>query len=298
MNVQKTKKKQKSAPPRARVDKVGDFGQRALNRKKSASRFFIHKGGFLTVSLLCTALLCFPYCANVKGIFTDDNGGGDPAVYTCANGTPSEGSPEGDSDVESCASCNEDYDLYTLSSGEICIGDFALHPNGVTVLCPYAAVNGTGTVGGIEYTKRAKGDITTINAVTSCTSGITDMSNLFASESTFNQDIGHWDVSSVMDMGNMFSNANSFDQDIGSWDVRSVTNMNGMFLGTNSFDQDIGSWDVRSVTNMNSMFFGVAKFNQDLSGWCVTLITSEPNSFVDLSTPLTSDHRPRWGTCP
>ena len=44
----------------------------ALNRKKSASRFFIHKSGFLTACLLCAALL-FPYCANVKGIFTDDN---------------------------------------------------------------------------------------------------------------------------------------------------------------------------------------------------------------------------------
>ena len=45
----------------------------ALNWKKHALHVFIHKSrSFLTASLLCTALL-FPYCANVKGIFTDDN---------------------------------------------------------------------------------------------------------------------------------------------------------------------------------------------------------------------------------
>ena len=45
-----------------------------LNRKKSASRFFIHKKGgpLFTAALLCAALL-FAQCANVKGIFTDDN---------------------------------------------------------------------------------------------------------------------------------------------------------------------------------------------------------------------------------
>ena len=45
----------------------------ALNWKKHALHVFIHKSrSFLTASLLCAALL-FPQCANVKGIFTDDN---------------------------------------------------------------------------------------------------------------------------------------------------------------------------------------------------------------------------------
>ena len=46
----------------------------ALNRKKSASRFFIHKKGgpLFTAALLCAALL-FPQCASVKGIFTDSD---------------------------------------------------------------------------------------------------------------------------------------------------------------------------------------------------------------------------------
>ena len=45
----------------------------ALNRKKSASRFFIHKSGSLFTAILLCAALLFPQCANVKGIFTDDN---------------------------------------------------------------------------------------------------------------------------------------------------------------------------------------------------------------------------------
>ena len=63
-----------AAPPRARIgkDAKGSFAQRALNRKKSASRFFIHKPRSLFTASLLSALL-FAQCANVKGIFTDDN---------------------------------------------------------------------------------------------------------------------------------------------------------------------------------------------------------------------------------
>ena len=95
MKLQKRTKQKSAAAPRARIgkDAKGSFAQRALNwkkwakspfftiqksaaplnRKKSASRFFIHRGGSLfTASLLCIALL-FPQCANVKGIFTDND---------------------------------------------------------------------------------------------------------------------------------------------------------------------------------------------------------------------------------
>jgi hypothetical protein len=60
-----------------------------------------------------------------------------------------------------------------------CSGDFYPNTNGVTCMCPDASVGDTGVVNGITYTKRTRQQITTGNASTTCTSGITDMSSLF-----------------------------------------------------------------------------------------------------------------------
>jgi uncharacterized repeat protein (TIGR02543 family) len=170
---------------------------------------------------------------------------------------------------------------------------FYIADNGVTVKCPLADVGESGSVNGVEYTKRTRDMITTGNASTTCTSGITDMSGLFFNESTFNEDISHWDVSSAENMQAMFANAESFNQDIGAWDVSRVENMQSMFTNAESFDQDIGDWDVSSVTDMGSsalyiepvyyilggMFRGADSFNQDISAWDVSSVTSMRSMF-------------------
>ena len=151
---------------------------------------------------------------------------------------------------------------------------FKLAANGVTVVCEDADVGDSGEVEGTEYTKRTADEITPENAATTCTSGITGMSELFRDEASFDEDISTWDVSSVGSMSSMFSGADSFNQDIGAWDVANVNNMFGMFDGAEAFNQDIGDWDVSSVNNMRFMFRDAKVFNQDIGGWDVSNVTN------------------------
>ncbi|MFO8234182.1 MAG: BspA family leucine-rich repeat surface protein [Bacteroidales bacterium] len=111
-------------------------------------------------------------------------------------------------------------------------------------------------------------------------SSVTDMSLMFRNATSFNQDIGDWDVSDVTDMSYMFYHAESFNQDIGSWDVGSVEDIKGMFAYT-SFNQDIGDWDVSDVADMSDMFLGItlstAYYNNLLIGWSEQELQSNVN---------------------
>lgn len=156
---------------------------------------------------------------------------------------------------------------------------FYLAENGATIKCKDAEVGDTGTVDGTEYTKRTAEDITPDNASTTCTSSITDMSELFRYEDTFNEDISHWDVSNVTDMRSMFLGAESFNQQIGHWDVSDVESMASMFADATSFNWDISNWDVSSVTIMSSMFRSAYAFNQDLNNWNVSSSTTMLSMF-------------------
>jgi surface protein len=153
---------------------------------------------------------------------------------------------------------------------------FYLHDNGVTILCPDAPVGSWGLVDGVNYTKRDRegldeliaGDESAWNLLeTTCTSGIDDMSNLFADAISFNESIGTWDTSRVTDMGYMFWDANSFNQPIGNWDTSQVANMFRMFVNAISFNQPIGDWNTSQVTDMSAMFLSAISFNQAIGHW-------------------------------
>jgi surface protein len=85
-------------------------------------------------------------------------------------------------------------------------------PNGVTVMCPGVAVGDTFDINDLTFTKV---DSTTLQSLvsnegswpqlaTSCTTGVTDMSNLFRKKKNFNVDISSWDTSSVTYIYGMF----------------------------------------------------------------------------------------------
>ena len=112
----------------------------------------------------------------------------------------------------------------------------------MTVTCSAASNGDTGAVGGVTYTKRNASQITTGNAATSCTSGITDMTEMFMSETSFNGNIGSWDVSSVTEMTAMFNNAAVFNQDISGWCVDDIGS------APDNFDTGTTAWAGGSAT--------------------------------------------------
>ena len=114
-------------------------------------------------------------------------------------------------------------------------------------------------------------------------SGLTDFSQIFFSNSTFDSDISSWDVSNATNMSGMFSGATSFNQDISSWVVSNVTNMVSMFLG-GTFNQRIDNWDVSSVEFMTSMFGLNTVYNQPLNAWTLTSLTNTSDMFRGASS--------------
>lgn len=62
-------------------------------------------------------------------------------------------------------------------------------------------------------------------------------------------------------------------------------------------DSNIAKWDMRNITYAGLMFYGATAFSVDLSKWCVPKLTSYPNGF-DGYTSMTTNMRPKWGTCP
>ncbi len=132
---------------------------------------------------------------------------------------------------------------------------------------------GTGTWGSMENAFYGCINLAGQASDTPDLSNATSLSHMFRDATSFNQDIGDWNVSNITNIYSMFFGTTSFNQDISSWDVSNVTNMRYTFRNATSFNQDIGSWDVSSVTDMYAMFLAATSFNQDIGDWNVSSVT-------------------------
>ncbi len=82
----------------------------------------------------------------------------------------------------------------------------------------------------------------------------------------FNQPLDKWNTSGVINMTKMFANTHSFNQNINGWDVSKVKYMSAMFYKSERFNKPLDGWDVSSVEYMTDMF-AYTNFNQPLRDW-------------------------------
>ena len=135
-----------------------------------------------------------------------------------------------------------------------------------TCICPQAKVGDIEVIEGVTYVVVDNSTVTIeINSgnVNLCTTLVTDMTELFKDNVSFNSDIGFWDTSNVTFMYALFKNSNSFNQYNRDWDVSKVINTGAVFNGATAFNQDIGVWDMSKVIYIHEMFKGATSFNQD-----------------------------------
>jgi surface protein len=130
---------------------------------------------------------------------------------------------------------------------------------------------------------------------------------MFSFSTSFNQDVGKWNVRKVTNMEGMFKMAGQFNQfklynwqldnltntsfmfdgarsfrgdGLSSWYMSKVTNMSYMFRGTYLTGLQPGEWDVSQVTDLSYMFSGSSLVNVYLNQWDVSKVTNMSNMFA------------------
>ena len=77
-------------------------------------------------------------------------------------------------------------------------------------------------------------------------------------------DVSIWDVSKITDMSNLFRDNTTFNENIEEWDISTVTNMNSMFEGASLFEYSLKTWSFRINPELTTedMFKGATKLRE------------------------------------
>ena len=139
---------------------------------------------------------------------------------------------------------------------------------------------------------------------------ITDMSQLFAWNNTFNEPLNKWVTKQVTNMSNMFAGASKFNQPLNGgykphcWAfiftqygvVNDSTKITGrrlfhklpVFLvrrvALYAFGDHIGGFDTNQVADMRGMFSGASSFNQPIGQWETNQVTDMSCMFYNASS--------------
>ena len=134
-------------------------------------------------------------------------------------------------------------------------------------------------------------------------SGVTNYTNCFAENGSFNGNLDNWVHSGVTSVSKMFLNATSFNSDLDTWDVSGVTTWTEFARGATSFNGDVSgwvpsgvmtsaflscsaftgngcsTWDVSGVTSMFGMFSQCVNFSDNIASWNVSNCTNMTSTF-------------------
>ena len=157
--------------------------------------------------------------------------------------------------------------------------------------------------------------------VTTCdVSQITDMSQAFMNNKTFNQDLSAWDTPAVTSMHAMFANATSLTG-VSLPQTGAVTTMYAMFYGATSLTgvslpqtgavtdmaymfgrtglTGVSLPDTSAVINMTGMFSDATSFAQDIRSWDVSSVSDFSNMFSGATAMINAySSTPHWSTTP
>jgi len=97
---------------------------------------------------------------------------------------------------------------------------------------------------------------------------LVNLNRAFAGCTSFDADVGLWDVSGVTNFNDAFANCTSFRGDgLEQWDTSKAIGMERIFQNCTAMNVDLAGWNLTNILTMNRMLEGASSFAQDLCPW-------------------------------